>query len=96
MKRRLFLPLLLLSLLGAAGNTLAQAQRGDLPPEERRHMRQQMREHWQKEDRARHREDGGRRWQDVPPEDRRRLREEMREQHRGDPDYRREGRGRRD
>ncbi|MBK9782997.1 MAG: hypothetical protein IPP59_01640 [Betaproteobacteria bacterium] len=85
--------LLLLSLLGSAGSAWAQASWRDLPPEERREMRQQMREHWQ-QDRNMRREEGPRRWQEVPPEDRRRLRDEMREQGRGQGDHqRRDGRG---
>jgi len=85
--------LLLLSLLGSAGSAWAQAYWRDLPPEDRREMRQQMREHW-RQDRNIRPEDGGRRWQDVPPEDRRRLREDMREQGRWQGDHqRRDGRG---
>lgn len=79
MKLRLTVLLLLLSQLGSAGSAWAQVYRSDLPPEERRQMRQQMRDHWQQERDVR-RDDGARRWQEVPPEDRRRLREEMREQ----------------
>jgi hypothetical protein len=60
-----------------------------LPPDDRRQMRQQMREHWQ-QDREMRQEEGARRWVEVPPEDRRRMREEMREQRGGPP---REGRG---
>lgn len=79
MKRRLFPLLLLFGLLGPAGDLLAQGRWRDVPPEERRQMRQEMREHWQQ---------GGSfrqdipppRWRDMPPEDRRRMREEMREQ----------------
>ena len=80
MKRRLALSLLLLSLLGSASG--AWAQQGywrDLPPDERRQMRQQVREHWQQEREIR-RDEGAPRWRDVPPEDRRRLRDDMREQ----------------
>lgn len=91
MKRRLALSLLLLSLLGSVGG--AWAQQGywrDLPPDERRQMRQQMREHWQQEREIR-RDEGAPRWRDVPPEDRRQLRNELREQ-RGWQDQR-EGRG---
>lgn len=93
MKRRILLPsLLLLSLLGSAGGVRAQGRWHDMPPEERRQMRQEMREHWQR-DRELRREDGGpRRWHEVPPDDRRRLREEMREQRTAQPE--REGRGR--
>lgn len=81
MKRRILLPaLLLLSLLGPVASVWAQGQWRDLPPEERRQMRQQMRDHWQQDREFRRDEGGARRWQDVPPEDRRRMREEMREQ----------------
>lgn len=90
MKRRLALSLLLLSLLGAAGGVWAQGAWRDLPPDERRQLRQQMREHWQ-QDREIRRDEGAPRWRDVPQEDRRRLRDEMREQ-RSWPDHR-EGRG---
>jgi hypothetical protein len=79
MKRRLVLSLLLLGLCGSAGSVWAQAYWRDLPPEERRQMRQQMREHWQQEREIR-REEGAPRWRDVPQEDRRRLRDDMREQ----------------
>ena len=68
MKLRLPLLLLLLGLLGSVESAWAQVYRPDLPPEERRQMRQQMREHWQQERDVR-RDDGGRRWQEVPPED---------------------------
>ena len=82
MKSRLVpILLLLLSLLGSTGSAWAQVSWRDLPPDERRQMRQQMREHWQ-QDREIRREDGPRRWQDVPLEDRRRLRDDMREQRR--------------
>ena len=79
MKRRLVLSLLLLSLLGSAGGVWAQGNWRELPPDERRQMRQQMREHWQ-QDREIRRDEAAPRWRDVPPEDRRRLRDEMREQ----------------
>lgn len=87
--------LLLLSLLGSAGSTWAQASWRDLPPEQRREMRQQMRQHWQQEHNVR-RDEGERRWRDVPPEDRRRLRDEMRQQGR-EPGHRdgRDGPGQR-
>lgn len=61
-----------------SGGLWAQPHWRDLPPEERRQLRQQMREHWQQET-------GGAageampRWRDLPPEERRRLRNEMRE-----------------
>lgn len=79
MKRLLALLLLLLSLFGSAGGVWAQAYWRDLPPDERRQMRQQMRDHWQQEREIR-RDEGAPRWRDVPLEDRRRLRNEMREQ----------------
>jgi len=91
MKRRLALSLLLLSLLGSVSNVWAQGYWRDLPPDERRQMRQQMREHWQQEREIRREEGAPPRWRDVPPEDRRRLRDEMREQ-RGLQDQR-DGRG---
>ena len=102
MKRRIALSLLLLSLLGSIGAASAQVYWRDLPPDERRQMRQQMREHWQQEREMRRDmryEDGSARWRDVPMEDRRRLRDEMREQ-RGGPEPRHmsppDGRWRRD
>jgi hypothetical protein len=79
MKRLFALSLLLLSLLGSAGDVWAQGYWRDLPAEDRRQMRQQMREHWQQEREFR-RDEGAPRWRDVPPEDRRRLRDDMREQ----------------
>ncbi len=90
MKPRLILAFLLLSLFGSAGSVWAEGRWRELPPEERRHMRQQMRDHWQCEREFR-REEAPPRWRDVPKEERRRLRDEMRE-HR---DYR-EGYRRRD
>ncbi len=81
MKRhRLLSILLLLSLAGSVGGAWADGRWRDLPPDERRQMRQQMREHWQQEREIRRDEGGPRRWNDVPPEDRRRMREEIREQ----------------
>lgn len=84
MKRLAVHSLLLLSLLCSAAGAWAQPPWRDLPPEERRQMRQQMREHWQ-QDRELRREEFRRdepppRWRDLPMEDRRRLRDEMREQ----------------
>lgn len=80
MKRFVACSFLLLGLLGPAGG--AWAQQGnwrDLPPDERRQMRQQMREHWQQEREVR-RDEPPPRWRDIPQEDRRRLRDDMREQ----------------
>lgn len=91
MKHLLRLALLLVTLLGSASPGWAQGYWRDLPPEERRQMRQQMREHWQ-QDRELRRDERRQRWQDVPPEDRRRMREEMREQRDWQP-YRDSGRG---
>lgn len=93
MKSRLILVALLLSLLGSAGNAWADRRWRDLPPDEREQLRQQMRDHWQREHDAR-REEVHPRWRDLPKEDRRRLRDEIREQ-RDSGDYR-EGRRRRD
>ncbi len=79
MKRIAACSLLLLSLLGSVGGVWAQTSWRDLPPEERRQMRQQMREHWQQEREIR-RDEPPLRWRDIPMEDRRRLRDDMREQ----------------
>lgn len=79
MNRRLSLVLLLLSLFGTAGNAWAQTYWRDLPPDERRQIRQQMREHWQQEREIR-REEPPPQWRELPVDDRRRLRDEMREQ----------------
>ncbi len=76
--RPLMLTLSLLCLLAPAAGAWAQGYWRDLPPDERRQLRQQMREHWQQE-REMRREDGGMRWRDIPPEDRRRMRDEMRD-----------------
>lgn len=78
MNRRFLSLLLLFGLLGSGGELWAQGRWRDLPPEERRQMRQQMREHWQQESTLR--QEAPSRWRDVPPEDRRRMREEMRDQ----------------
>lgn len=79
MKRRLLPLLLLCGLLSPAGDLLAQGRWRDMPPDERRQMRQQMREHWQQDGNFRQ-DNPPPRWRDVPPEDRRRMREEMRDQ----------------
>ncbi len=85
MKRRPLLQiLLLLSLLGSAGGVWAQGYWRELPPDERRQMRQQMREHWRElppEDRQRWREERQERrdrFQQMAPDDRSRLRDELR------------------
>ncbi len=104
MKRLATFSLLLLSLLGSVGGAWAQTAWRDLPPEERRQMRQQMREHWLQEREFRReelrrddfrRDEPPPRWRDLPIEDRRRLRDEMREQRgvQNPPDFRGGGRG---
>ncbi len=89
MKRPLLFSLLLaLNLVGSVGS-VAWAQGGwrDLPPDERRQMRQQMRDHWQQmppeqrqliREERRERRERHEAFQQMPPEDRYRLREEMR------------------
>jgi len=81
--------ILFLSLVAVtAAPVLAEPPQRDLSPEERREMRKQMREHWQRENTGPQRPDDDATpasWRDLPPEERRRLRNEMREQHdRGD------------
>lgn len=80
-----FLMILLLAL--GMGSALSGEHWRDLPPEERREIRKQMREHWLREYHGQHPEKGEKpvHWKDLPVEERRRLRDEMREQ------YRREG-----
>lgn len=85
--------ILILSLMATAvAPVLAEPPRRELPPEEKREIRQQMREHWYRENTGAQRPDDARpaNWRDLPPEERRRLREEMREQH--DRDDRRDKR----
>ncbi len=78
MNRRLAISLLLLCLFGTAGGVRAQGYWRDLPPDERREMRQQMRDHWQQE-RAFRREENAPRWRDVSQEERRQIRDQMRD-----------------
>ena len=79
---RLFL--VLAAFVGVAGQ--AQAQ---LPPDERRQLRQEMRDHWQQlppEEKQRFRQERQERresFQQMPPEDRSRLRDELRGQRDG-------------
>ena len=83
--------LLLTALWAAAGAVHAQ-----LPPDQRRQMRQEMREQWREmpqEERQRMREQRHERWQQMPQEDRQRLREEMRGQRPPPPDGGGPGRG---
>lgn len=91
--RRSILRLLLVltTLWAAAGAAHAQ-----LPPEQRRQMRQEMRERWREmpqEDRQRMREQRHERWQQMPQENRQRMREEMRGQRPPPPYGAGEGRG---
>lgn len=85
MKARLLLVLLLLlSLFGSVGSAWAQGYWRELPPDERRQMRQQMREHWRAlppEEQQRWREERQERRDDfrrMAPDDRSRLRDELR------------------
>lgn len=88
MKLRFLIHLsLLLSLLCSQAGVWAQGRWQDLPPDERRQLRQQMREHWQQmppEDRQRFRQERQERlerreaFQQMAPEDRSRLRDELR------------------
>jgi predicted phage gp36 major capsid-like protein len=66
----------LMAFFVGAGQVQAQ-----LPPDQRRQMRQEMREQWQQmpqEDRQRFRDERRERWQQMPQEDRQRMRDEMR------------------
>jgi predicted phage gp36 major capsid-like protein len=68
--------LVLTAFFAVAGSVHAQ-----LPPDQRRQMRQEMREQWQQmpqEDRQRFRDERRERWQQMPQEDRQRMRDEMR------------------
>jgi predicted phage gp36 major capsid-like protein len=61
-------------------SVVAGAVHAQMPPEERRQMRQEMREQWRQmpqEDRQRMRDEHRGQWQ-MPPEDRQRMRDEMR------------------
>ena len=75
----------LILVLTALGSVAGHAQ-AQLAPDERRQMRQEMREHWQQlpaEDRQRFRQERQERreaFQQMPPEDRSRLRDELRGQ----------------
>ena len=77
--------ILFLSLLAAtAVPVLAEPPQRELSPDERREMRKQMREHWQREYTGPQRQSDDAApasWRDLPPEERLRLRKEMREQH---------------
>jgi len=74
-RRMVRLLLVLTAWLAAAGAVHAQ-----MPPDQRRQMRQEMREQWRQtpqEDRQRMRDEPRERWQ-MPQEDRQRMRDEMR------------------
>ena len=94
--------LLLLMLSLSAGSAWSDERWRELAPEERREMRQQMREHWQRENTGPQRlynNDNSPHRRDLSPDERRRLREEMREQQGREPygqDERRNRRHRRD
>jgi uncharacterized membrane protein len=81
--------LLRLFLVLAAFFSLAGQARAQLPPDERRQLRQEMRDHWQQlppEERQRFRQERQERresHQQMPAEDRSRLREELRGQRDG-------------
>ena len=75
-QRILQLLFVLTAFFAVAGTAYAQ-----LPPDQRRQMRQEMREQWQQmpqEDRQRFRDERRERWQQMPQEDRQRLRDELR------------------
>lgn len=92
----------LLLVLTALGGLTGAAQ-AQLAPDERRQMRQEMREHWQQlapEDRQRFRQERQERreaFQQMPAEDRSRLRDELRGRRdgAGGPNFERHGGGRR-
>lgn len=91
MKSRLILPFVLIGLLGMSPGGFARDGERDPRVDDRRELRQQMREHWQQERRLRN--DGDRRWRSMEPDERQRLRDDMRE-HRRRPDDGGRGRGR--
>jgi type II secretory pathway component PulL len=69
--------LLLVLIAFSVGTASVHAQ---MPPDQRRQMRQEMREQWRQmpqEDRQRMRDEHRGQWQ-MPPEDRQRMRDEMR------------------
>ena len=77
---RNLVPVLLAATVLSAVAPVAHAQ---MPPDQRRQMRQEMREQWRTvppDERHRLHEERRERWQQMPPEDRQRLREEMRGQ----------------
>lgn len=84
MSSRLTRLLLILLLALPAGQVVAGNRHGDLPPDDRRELRRQMREHWLQENvdrRYQANDNQPVRWRELPPEERQRLRDEMRRQH---------------
>lgn len=82
MKSRILSSLLLFLLIFSAGSAWSNERWRELPPEERRELRQQMREHWRREHIGPQQstiDDGSPRRRDLSPDERRRLREELRE-----------------
>jgi hypothetical protein len=70
-----------LLLVLTAFSAAAGAVHAQMPPDQRRQMRQEMREQWRQspqEDRQRMRDEHRERWQQMPQEDRQRMRDEMR------------------
>jgi uncharacterized membrane protein len=66
----------LIALTAFAGSASAQ-----VPPDQRRQMRQEMRDYWRQapqDDRQRYRENRRDNWQPMPQDDRQRMRDEMR------------------
>lgn len=95
MLRLLSFFLVIAACLGRPGAVLAEPPPGgreplrqwqQIPPEERREIRQQLREHWQqgpreeRDERYERREEGRNAFHRMPREDRLRLRDELREQ----------------
>ena len=75
--RRIARLLLVLSAFWAG----AGAVHAQIPPDQRRQMRQEMREQWRQmpqDDRQRFREDRREQWRPMPHDDRQRIRDEMR------------------
>jgi hypothetical protein len=84
MKPRLLFSLLSLLLVFSAGQAWSDERWRELPPEERRELRQQMREHWRRENVAPQQstiDENVPRKRDLSPDERRRLRDELRERH---------------
>lgn len=89
MKARPVLALTAMLFVLTTGSVSAGDWRGDLPPDDRRELRRQMREHWQQESGERRpvlHDDRPSHWRELPREERQRLRDEMRQQN--DRDWR--------